>query len=44
MLPSKRAEKIKLNLVVDADRVVRGHANQTEWPGMVELIENIDAN
>ena len=42
--PSKRAEKIELNLIIDSDQVVSGHAHQAEGSGMIELVEEIDGN
>ena len=43
-LPSKDAEKIELNPIIDADMVVGDHANQAEGTGVVKLVEELDAD
>jgi hypothetical protein len=43
-LPRNGAEKIELNPIVDADHVVGDHADQAEGTGMVNLVEEIDAD
>ena len=43
-LPSKGAEKIELNPIVDADQVVGDHTDQAEGTRMVELVAEIDAD
>src|SRR5262249_499362 len=43
-LPAIRVEEIKLYSVVDTDQIVRCHANQTERPGIIKSIEQINAN
>jgi hypothetical protein len=43
-LPSRRAEKIELNPIIDANQVVGDHADQAEGTGLVELVEKIDGN
>ena len=43
-LPSKGAEKIELNPIIDADQVVGDQTNQAEGTWMLNLVEEIDAN
>jgi hypothetical protein len=43
-LPSRSAEKIELDPIIDADQVVGDHTNKAEGTGMVNLVEEIDAN
>ena len=43
-LPSKGAEKIELNPIIDADKVVGDHANQAEGTRVVKLVEELDAD
>ena len=43
-MPSRSAEKIELNPIIDAGQVVGDHTDQAEGTRMVELIEEIDAN
>jgi len=43
-LPNTGAEEIELNPIVDANQVVGDHTNQAEGTGMINLVEEIDAN
>jgi hypothetical protein len=43
-LPSMRTEKFELNAIIDTDQVVGDHADQAEGTGMVELVEEPNAN
>jgi hypothetical protein len=38
-LPSRSAEKIELNPIVDADQVIGHQTNQTEGTAVVKLVE-----
>src|SRR5262249_14195163 len=40
--PGKGAEEVELDLVIDGNQVISSHANQAEWTGMAELVEEID--
>jgi hypothetical protein len=43
-LPSRSAEKIELNPIVDSEQVVGHHPDQTEGTRMIKFVEEIDTN
>jgi len=43
-LPSRSAEKIELDPIIDADQLVGHHPDQTEGTAVIKLFEEVDAD
>jgi len=43
-LPSKGPEKVKLHYIVDVDEFVGDETDQSEWTGVIDLVQKIDTD